>query len=356
MDVAGIEIQRGRRRSEAGVELAFTIVRVASGVHPQLCLDERFHREGIVLGGRLVDQAATAERWGGPVGRHPEEWLEAAPAGAIAFCPTNWGWQKGAWLFEGERVLNLPGDTPAGQRLWALGWSAEAAGGWRGVEGIAAKIQETALSAGMEMPQLVRAGSRKPLADLLDHPRLRADFRNVFDFGDGRGPELPPELWVLLRKVLPATAEAGGVLLNGGDIQVSLEELGAEGAERLLRLLCEERLSRISLATDSLVIHGPLPPARIPVFALGARPDGTLIVVAFEGRRHGTPGATIEEAADFLVREGVDSGGLGSAGGDVALVRRTASGTELLGTPSNRDARSGAPVSRRVPGVLLLVP
>ncbi|MFP6664026.1 MAG: hypothetical protein VCC00_07510 [Deltaproteobacteria bacterium] len=356
MEVAGIEIKRGRRRSAAGVELAFTIARVAPSVRPRLCLDERFYREGIVFGGSLLDVAATEALWHAPVGRRPEEWLRAAPAGAIAFCPTNWGWQRGAWLFEGEQVYSLAGDSPDGQRLWALGWSAAAARGWRGLTGVAAEIQAMLPRVALEMPRLVRAGAAVPLAELLGHPRLRADFRNVFDFADGRGRGLPPEFWVLLRKVLPHTAEAGRILLHGGDIAIPLHTLAASEAEHLLGMLREERLSRVSPGVDSLVLHGPFPLARIPVFALGARPDGTLIVVALEGRRAGTPGATLEEAADFLVREGVESGGLGSAGGDVALVRRTESGTELVGIPSSRAAQGGAPVSRRVPGVLLFSP
>jgi hypothetical protein len=356
MEVAGIEIERGRRRSEAGVELAFTIARVAPGMRPRLCLDERFEREGIVLGGSLLDQAATEARWGAPVGRHPEEWLDAAAAGAIAFCPTNWGWQRGAWLFEGTQVYCLPGDIPDGRLLWALGWSGGAGRGWHGLEGVAEKIQAMAPYTALEMPQLVREGTRVPLADLLGHPRLCADLRNVFDFADGRGPELPSDLWVLLRKVLPVVADAAGILLRGGEIRVSLDPLGTLNAERLLRMLREETLAGISPGANFLVLHGPFAPARIPVFALGARPDGTLIVVALEGRRAGIPGATIEEAGEFLVHEGVESGGLGSAGGDVAIVRRTASGTELLGTPSSHAPHGGEAVSRRVPGVLLFEP
>lgn len=349
-----IEIGHARRHSPEGVELQWTVVEASAELCPRLEVDERFCREGIVLAGRLLDRSATAELWSDSVGRTPESWLRGQAVGSLAFCPTNFGWQEGAYLFARDQMFALPGDSGEAGALWTLAWNE----GWRALEGDSGSIRRSRSAVALEMPRLVHHGARVPLRDFLGHPRLLADLRNVFDFADERGPLLPAEFWLLLRKVLPNRLEEALGLLDGEDVRVSTDALSETETQRLRSLIEDAGLPRLRIESGSrprhLEIRGPLPMARLPVVVLGAKRDGSLVVVAVDGRHDDTPGATLEEAASLLVERGVDVGGLGSAGGDVALVQRTSTGTTLLNRPSTRSPRTGAPISRRVPAVLLL--
>lgn len=356
MPAPGIEIEEGCRSTIGGVDLVYSRLRAVAGTRARLALDARFVRDGIVRGGALLDQAATEAQWQGPVGRRPESWLQEEPAGTIAFCPTNWGWHAGCWFLErddeGARWLGLPGDLPRGD-LWVLGRMED---GWQGLAGSPEDLLASGLGCGLEMPCLVTEGQARPLHFVLGHARLRADLRNVFDFAAGRGPGLPPEFWVLLRKILPTEVLAARIFLEGGAIELPLDAMEPGEADRLARLVRATQLPALRMVGGALRVEGPLPKARIPAFGLGATPGGDLVVVAVQGRGRSLPGVTIEELAQLLVESGVASGGFGSAGGDVALVERTAAGTCLRNLPSNRDRRTGQPVSRRVPAVLLLEP
>lgn len=350
MPAAGVEIEEGCTATLGGVVHVFTRLRVAPDARARLAIDERFCRHGIVKGGTLLDQVATERVWGAPVGRRPESWLAAEPPGTLAFCPTNWGWHEGCWFLDEGAWVGLPDDHPQGS-LWMLGTDDA---GWRAFSGEPDALRAAAPACGMEMPCIVEDGCPRPLHFLLSHARLRADFRNVFDFAAGRGPALPPEFWVLLRKLLPTEELAARIFLEGGAIELPLDNLASVDAERLARLVRAAELPAVQIHGDHLRVAGPLPKARLPVFGLGASEAGELIVVAVQGRSEEHPGATIEELARLLIDAGAVSGGLGSAGGDVAVAERTASGSRLRNRPSNRDRRTGEPVSRRVPAVLVI--
>lgn len=346
----GIEIRRERRAGPSGTELVWTVLIIEPQIRPRLCLDPRFSDQGIVRGGPLLDLAATESLWGEAPGIRPEDWLAAEDPGTIGFCPTNWGWQFGAWLVEGHRLRGLRDDAPPSDPLWMLSWSPDR--GWhQSIKELGSPLELPYL--GLEMPQILDAGACLPLEAFLSHPRMLADLRNVFDFADGCGPDLDPKFWVELRRRLPATSEAAHTLLAGGSLRVNVDS-AVTGVGELFRLVEEANLPGVQARAGALIFTGPLPKARLPLFAIGARQEGALVVVAIDGRQTGVPGGTIEEAAALLRDHGAYTGGLGSAGGDVCLVERTSGGMDYLNTPSTLGEGPAERVSRRVPSLILI--
>lgn len=346
----GIEIRRGRSPGLSGTELVWTVLVVQPDIRPRLCLDSRFSDRGMVRGGRLLDVAATEALWGEVPGRRPEDWLAIEDPGTIGFCPTNWGWQHGAWLFEEHRLRGACGDVPPEEPLWMLCWSPDR-GWYESRERLCGESEAPYL--GLEMPQILRDGASRPLRSLLDHDRLLSDLRNVFDFADGRGSELDPKFWVALRRVLPGTSSAARTLIDGGSVRVEVDQEAPEIRE-LCAMVAAANLPGVQAADDALIFSGPLPMARLPLFAIGAQEQGALVVVAMDGRQRGAPGATIEEAAVLMRDHGAATGGLGSAGGDVCLVERTADKMRYLNHPSSPGSASGAGISRPVPSLILI--
>ncbi len=360
-----VEFERSRVRSAAGISLDAIHLRCPAEAPAALAIDERFATLGIESPDRLIDLAATEARWGAPAGLVAEEALASAPEGTLGFCPTNFGWQRGAFLVSRGRVQSLPADPLLrGERLvWgrgSAGWSAhrlDLAALERGDAASRALLRS--LVVGLEMPAIVRAGRPVPRPQWIRHPRLLADLRNAFDFALGRGTDLPDSLWAELRQVLPAS-EASALALARGEGCRERRPLSSDALRLSGRLkaagLDHVALSRLDERTVEVSIRGPLPPARLPLVGVGCRADGSLDVTLIDGRRTDAPGATIEELAALMAGRGVVDGGLGSAGGDVALVRRRASGLEVLSTPSNLCPSTGAPRLRRTPSLLLLPP
>ena len=321
----------------------------APEVPPRLLMDARFSQQASVLGGRLLDVQATTALWGAPPGRLPEEWMQPEGAGTIGFCPTNWGWQRNAWLFDHQALHGMHQDPSPAAPLWMLGW--EPRGGW--YESTTQPEPDRMPVLGLEMPRILRSGRPVPLGALLTHQRLVADLRNVLDFAAGRGATLDPQFWITLRRFLPATARAAQTLLEGGSVEVSVEDSAAR-RETLRAQVSAAGLPGVRMIDDKVVFEGPLPKARLPLFALGAQPGGALVVVAVDGRQPGLPGATIEEAAELLREHGASCGGLGSAGGDVCLVERTVEGSRYLNRPSTPGMGPNSGISRPVPSLILL--
>jgi hypothetical protein len=354
-------IERGLERSDDGTPLAVLHVRVPGANAPALRIDERFADRGIETSGRLIDLGATTARWGAPVGRLPEALLADAPLGSVGVCPTNFGWQRDAFLVDRGRLVVLREDraTLAG-RAHLLGWSG---GRWRSLEvelrdgaprradGAAARAD---LAVGLDVPAIVREGRPVARSEWIAHPRLLADLRNAFDFAHGRGTDLDPALWVELRKALPATGESARLLERGLGCR---ERRTLADPGRLRRLLDAAKLDHVRILDDGdasvVEIDGPLAATRLPLVGIGITRDGDLDLTAIDGRRAGAPGATIEELARLMADRGVVTGGLGSAGGDVAVVQRTEAGIEVLNTPSTSDA-TGRPITRRVPALLVV--
>lgn len=323
---------------------------VGPEVRPRLCLDARFLDHPAVRGGRLLDVSATERLWGENPGRLPEEWLEAENVGTIGFCPTNWGWQFGAWLVEERRLRGVCGDVLPTQSLWMLAWTPGR--GWHEAHTEPSAFSE-APTIGLEMPQVLRAGEAIALRELLGHERLLADLRNVFDFADGRGTELSSEFWAAVRYFLPGTSSEAHTLLGGGEVAVGVD-VAAPGNVQRMEVLAAARLPGVRVLETQVVFGGSLPRVRLPLFALGAQAGGSLVVVAIDGRQRGLPGGWIEDAATLLAEQGAITGGLGSAGGDVCLVERTATNTRYLNRPSTGGMLTNQGVSRPVPSLMLI--
>ncbi len=323
---------------------------VGPEVRPRLCLDARFLDQPAAHGGRLLDVAATERLWGEKPGRLPEDWLESEDAGTIGFCPTNWGWQFGAWLVEEGRLRGVPGDVRPTEPLWMLAWTARR--GWHETH-IEPAASAKAPTIGLEMPQILHAGEATTLPELLGHPRLLADLRNVFDFAAGRGTELSTEFWLAVRHFLPGTSSEACTLLEGGEVAIEVDVTASVNVQRMAAIAAA-RLPGVRVLETRVVFGGSLPRVRLPLFALGAQAGGSLVVVAIDGRQPGLPGGWIEDAAALLAEHGAITGGLGSAGGDVCLVERTATNTRYLNRPSTGGMLTNQGVSRRVPALMLI--
>jgi hypothetical protein len=142
-------------------------------------------------------------------------------------------------------------------------------------------------------------------------------------------------------------------LLEGGQVAVEVD-VTAPGNMQRMEAIAAARLSGVRALETRVVFGGGLPRVRLPLFALGAQAGGSLVVVAIDGRQPGLPGGRIEDAATLLAEHGAITGGLGSAGGDVCLVERTAENTRYLNRPSTGGMLTNQGVSRPVPSLMLI--
>ena len=72
---------------------------------------------------------------------------------------------------------------------------------WVALRGRADELASAGMQVGFEMPPIVLHGQPLQLEQILDHPRLLSDLRNVFDLAQGKGPSLSGRFWELIRKV-----------------------------------------------------------------------------------------------------------------------------------------------------------
>lgn len=351
---ATIRWHRGRGSTRCGLPLEWTTVLVPPTVMPSLVVDQRFVTERVVLSGSLIDQPATSRAWGTqPVGEYLEDRLPDNQT-SIGICPTNFGWQERAYVWSQGELLGLRGDRPT-QLLWMLTWNLS---GWSSIrddaEGIRRKLQTEPNAVALETVALVEQGQAVPLETILEHPRALADLRNIFDFAHGAGLQLPSRFWQLLRKVMPSTYAQAQALIKGKNLEISLHpQLNLEEIAELRSLVSHAHLGdKLQVEDDLLRYKGSWPMQRLPLFGLGCREDGWLVIVAVDGRQKLLPGATVEELGRLMIHYGVTEAGLGSAGGDVAIVFKHAANITLINTPSNRDNASGKPTTRRVPSSL----
>ena len=358
-----MRLERRRAPASDGSVLELLHLRIPASAHVELRIDERFAEIGIATSGRLIDLRATTARWGASVGHLPEELLASSLPGTVGFCPTNFGWQRGAFLVDGGQLVTVREDRSLGGQFLVIGreragWTAHTIDLAHGAP--ARSVDEErlrGLAVGLEVPAIVRAGRPVARREWVVHPRLLADLRNVFDFACGRGIELDPELWVELRHALPESASSALELERGGGCR---EVRALREPARLRRLIAEAGLDHVAITAageaSEIVFRGPLPPTRLPLVGVGVTAGGALDVTVADGRRRDCPGATIDELARCMAERGVIVGGLGSAGGDVAVLERTAAGSELRNAPSTIDPASRRPTTRRVPALLLVAP
>jgi hypothetical protein len=325
----------------------------------KLGYDRDFVHRGIVLeeGGLLINFAKTQDRWSRPAGQKPEDFLKNLPEGTVAVCPSNWGWQKGAFLIEDGQMVAIKNEAEelSGNfeviYLGEKGWNSQSLQVEKGkaVESI------KNMKIGFSMPLILKDGEVREILDYIGDQRLLGDLRNVFDFAAGE--KLPADFWVLLRKFLPVTCPAGKRLGRGDKVVISLEPeaVTEEEIKRFQEIVSEHRLediltvSRNNQGRPRMGIISDLPMNRIPVVGIGITENGGLVIASIDGRQENSAGATIEELAIFLKEKGAVTAGLGCAGGDVAILNKAIEGSQIINSPSNPGNQT-----RPLPSILLI--
>lgn len=339
-------------------QVLLTTVFASAASEQSLLVDPFFGKHGIVTEptGLLIDQAGTKASWGRPAGFTPEEFLVSVSGESLGICPSNAGWQYGAfWVGQGQIVSpdrNLTGNFDV------IGMD-DSSGKWVKVS---AKVENgrmvNNLRLGLSFPLIVNNCEVAPTEDIVGDPRLVADLRNVVDFAAGK--KLPNDFWLLLRKLLPSNRVSGERLLSGQTVVI--KRTGAMTDDELARFqeIVEENALGDVLSLDKrrdaprLAIIGQLPLQKIPVVGVGFNVEGKLIVAAVDGRQPDSAGVTIEQLSQIMKDRGAVCAGLGCAGGDVAVVLKKIDGSfEILNSPSNVDS-TGKRITRRVPSLLVL--
>lgn len=309
-------------------------------------------------GGLLIDFKKTAELWERPAGETLYKFILSMANDSLAFCPTNWGWQLGVFLIRQGKLLCLKNEdkkiTNNFDTICLINnmWIS------RNLEILAGqsqtKILDTAI--GFSMPLLVKDQKVVSLKNILGDPRCRADYRNIFDFGFGKGPSLPAQYWVLIRKLLPTTLDEALMLFDNKKITISTEKLGQEDYLILQKIiksfgLAEKLKIFRKESTTFLIINDKLLKTRLPLIGIGHDKNGWLLVICVDGRQTDSWGLTVEELAELAQQKGAINFGLGSAGGDVALVQKSKKGFNILNSPSNLNG-----ALRPSPSALIIMP
>jgi len=339
-----------------GKQTKVTVLRPSSAASFQILIDPRFTERGIVLDNkRLISQPATQKAWQGEtVGKPPEEFVQTVGAERNAFHPTNALWQTEAFYVKDGHLEFVGNDkdvitgnfTVLGYKDGQWGIHNVSLNNGQPDEEHAQALQD--MKVGFDIPLLVKDGEVQPLETYIGHPRLLADYRNVFDFAAGK--QLPAEYWLHIRSLLPQTEEEGKRLLHAESVVTDSEGvLGPTEVAKLKKIIAEFGLDN-TLKIDELgdatrlQIASKLPFNRIPLFGIGHDAKNNLVVVAIDGRQTNSAGATLEEAAMIMKDNGIINGGLGSAGGDVWIVGKD---NHTVNSPSLQN-------SRPVPSVLVI--
>jgi hypothetical protein len=350
-------VERHRITLKDGKTTLITVIRAHEGTSYALSISPQFLEQSIALDNPLlISQGETKKAWGTDVGKMPQDFLPEDQEG-LAFHPTNAGWQlEEFWIKAGQLKLLKNDQAEITGTYTVLGFDGAS---WRdrritlnnGVLEEGSHVED--LQVGFSMPLTIQDRRKTPPDEVLTQPRFLADLRNVIDFANGN--KMPEAFWLILRKLLPDTAAAVRRLLSGrAVVQRSGVEVTDQEAEQFAQILKEHKLDEyLSIELTGkhrLVIKKQLPFNRIPCFGLGYSKEGQLIVVAADGRQPDSAGVTIEELSEIMLDLGVVTGGVGSAGGDVAI---TTHDKRLLNSPSNVDPKTQERVARRVPSAFI---
>jgi hypothetical protein len=360
-------ITRERLSLKTGSSVMITTLVAAEDSKYNLLIDPRFSSRSIALepGGWLIDQDATTRQWDNkPAGMKPESFLETSevPKESVAIPPTNFGWQRGAFMVkDGNPVLLLNDRQSLSGHFDVIGLIDNKWGSTR-VEfkqGMVAKEHGLPLGkmqVGFSLPLILEEGKVIPQMNIWQNgdPRAIADPRNFVDLSGGKS--VPPEFWLLARKFMPDRPSAARrVTQEGRAAVIRAPDVQKEDAIRFSEIIKSCKLEHIWQIVQGqgegvrVVIRAILPPNRIPVIGIGFTNDRKLIVTAIDGRQRDSVGSTIEELAQIMKDRGAVYAGLGSAGGDVAVVAKTEKGTEILNSPANKESST-----RLVPSVLVI--
>lgn len=347
-------------KEKGKLPVLYTVVRASPEAMFGIAYDEGLAAHGIKIGAGelLIDQEATKLSLGREAGRLPEVFIKDYPNGTISFCPSNFGWQKDAFFIINGQLILLNNDRgKISGRFGTVGLSQKK---WESTETelkngeIVSPPKFNRFELGLSLPLILKDNRTVPLKEMIGDSRFLADLRNVVDFGTGK--KLPGEFWLYLRVLLPTTEIAGKRLTEGRQIVVRRPGLSLEETKKLVSIIKDNQLEKwLRVGTrrevPRLAVVDRLPLNRIPVVGVGFNQENQLLIVAADGRQEKSAGVTVEELAWLMKKEGALTAGLGSAGGDVAVVAKTEKGIEILNSPSNRDHKT-----RFVPSVLTISP
>jgi hypothetical protein len=375
-DFANSKVERIQFTLEGNKSVLATVVRPSSKASFDMSIDPRFLEMPIVVSSNgLIDQKKTLEQWQtNTVGMKPEQLVEGLSdkkdKEVLAFDPTNWGWALNEVTIVRGQSLLIPNDRHLNGTFQVIGknkdkWTKKDITYKNGyaVNKESGQIDNQDIKdmeIGFSVPLLIEDGKVKELDTVATHPRLLADLRNVFDFA-GRKPQ-PPAFWESIRDFLPFTKEDALKLATGKEVvtrkKVTNEEMPA--IEAALKGAIESGHIQIQKDGDYLQVKFPntdqskLPLNNIPATLFGYDKDGQAMVILVDGRQPDSKGATIPELAQIAKTEGMVTGGLGAAGGDVVLVAKEKNGEmSYFNSPSNTD-QTGKRFSRPMPSVMAI--
>ena len=368
-------ILRERLVREDGSPIMVTTVSTSEGTDSTLLVDDRFRHQAIVLepGGLLIDQKATTLAWqGNPAGMQPEKALEDSflSDNILAVPPTNFGWQKGAFMIEDGLPLSLENESYELSGCYEV--IGQVNGKWTSLEVVFEQGRLTPDSYGLVLnmrlgfstPLILKKGeivSQMAIWERGD-PRALADPRNFVDLAAGK--KVTNDFWRLVRKFMPGSKAAVRRVTREGrssvsklqgvsreDIKAFSEALGQAGLEKSWEIVegSQGKPPRV-------IVRGSLPPNRIPVVGIGHDSGGRLMVTVIDGRQQGSTGATIDELAQIMRDGGAVNAGLGAAGGDAFILAKTQEGVKLITSPSTviKEGENEKRVTRLVPSLLVL--
>jgi hypothetical protein len=193
--------------------------------------------------------------------------------------------------------------------------------------GLTLRASRTSVELGPETRNLENPGAGPCFYDLFhDAPTLPGDGRSlvrlvgnrIMEIVDSKSGENPPVLPVAGLEGIANAVEAGPLLLDEGEITIDMEREGWK-----TRTSIQSQAARI----DYLDMRGPK-------IAIGLDDQGTLVVLAVNGRIRESVGATHTEMAEILLERGMQSAMGFDPGGSATLVI----GKEILNiSPYNHD-------------------
>lgn len=367
---AAAHLRREKYTLPDGSPMWTTTITPHESTQYHLVYDRNFTSKGICTlpGGGLVDFPRTQALWGRVPGVRPETFLDGFSEGSVGICPTNAGWQKGAFWIGNEEVRLLKNDEGELSGTFSVflqkvgqeePWLVEELQFKHGQLADGDKRKLEGVGIGFDLPLILKDGNCVAINDLVDHPRIHEDLRNFVDFAVGN--RVPLRFWGYLGKVLPRGKSARSIISGTKSGVLRRGVLSPEEIHDFQKIIQEAEIGEYISVTQSesygplFIVKRSLPENHTPMVGVGIDDRNKLLIVAVDGRQSESPGTTLNDLAQLLKKKGAVWGGLGSAGGDVVVVAKGLGGKiSILNSPSIRDKDTGEGISRPVPALLVL--
>lgn len=362
------------RHSESieGESSFITTIRIEKNPDISIITDDAFAEVGIVTepDSLLIDQRATTESLGRPVGKKPEEYV-ADIDNVLVVSGNHFGWQQGVFLVQNAELKLLGNDRDNLSGNFAT-LCMDNEGSWllRDISIESGKSNHLDnIKLGMSGAPIVRDGVATDLSELLNEPRIKADLRNIFDFS--YGGKVPSVFFQDIRKfspeeqsgkynpeafrrmILGRQAVLSAPIPDNSEARAPYQRLmktinGDEEHSALGHMVVDDRRGRYRLG-----VFEPLPEQHMPLVGFGVDDEDKLVIVAVDGRQPDSFGVSIQQLAELMIKAGVKDGILGCGGGDVCVVEKNNGSTKILNSPANTDS-DGNRVTRLVPNVVVI--